>query len=204
VAPTIFGDIQLNLLENDAWLILMFVKNDSYRLPDLSDELVVLFDQLVEVGYLTTTKPYMREQWTLTKQGEAALAELGPTETLFVQYSQNPSTLREADPNDEWDRGGDTDGGRFETVSRDRLYGLVKELSVPAKILEACPVMDLVWCTYATGDTFGSTSGIFDALGFCTTKTGEIFLEKYAAVRHDDYFGGLEDCHTETVSTAKE
>jgi hypothetical protein len=176
--------------------------NDRYLIASLIDEGYIKLDYTSPTMDWLETQGYTQEtRWAggggrraLTEAGEAWL-KAEPRTTYFVNYTESYEVTREVDPNDSWDQGDCDHNGQFSSVTKKADGYNHKEVSAPTSMKKGI----LVWCQYASGCTFGSSSGHFDAIGFAYTDEGVKLLEKVAADKHSDYFGGLQWCYTETI-----
>ena len=119
---------------------------------------------------------------------------------LWVTYTENPETTDPGeDSDDEWRWQGVTNmHGRFDRIHEAQPKSYLHQ--GPFKV-EAQPgdTVQVVWCTYANGSTFGCTDGQFDCLGIVKTKGEIAALKEKAKSIHDDYFGWLEAVYVDPV-----
>lgn len=119
---------------------------------------------------------------------------------VYVEYSESYTTVRDADPSDNWDQGDQDAGGQYVGVSLSRPGWYHKEFDLPVQVGDTVYV---VWCTYTEGCTFGHTSGKFDAM-VCIDYKDIDALKEQLKCKHDDYFGGVDALYTEVVELTDE
>jgi len=162
-------------------------------------------DWLEEHGYLET-------QWAnhgltvrdrvLTPAGKQFVNSITGQRILRVYYFENMEYVRDPNPDDSWDNGEQEAHGRFEfaevvkpeSTAKSSYY---KDLVLPNDFRGT---IQLVWCTYGTGSTFGHTSGLFDVGGWAVDNAGVGVIKAALKRNHDDYFGGVEQTYTESVT----
>jgi len=156
-------------------------------------------DWLLENGFCKMVGPLWdkKHRFNLTNAGNKWLSNV-PCHALKVHFDSNPIITRHGDSNDRWDRDDTDEQCSFSHIDLKPGFGTFKEALTDALPGETVTV---VTCTYTEGDTFGRSSGHFDAIGAARTKHGVEALEKYAYIIHDDYFGGCEttSCHLFTM-----
>lgn len=159
-------------------------------------------DWLEEQGYMET-------QWAnhgltvrdrvLTPAGNQFVSDLTKQRVLRVYYYENMEYTRDPDPDDRWDAGEQDAHGRFEfaEVNGKIKSAYHKDLPLPNDFRGT---IQLVWCTYGSGSTFGHTSGLFDVGGWAVDKAGVEEIGAALKKKHDDYFGGVEQTYTESIT----
>lgn len=155
---------------------------------------------------------YMETQWAnheltvrdrvLTPAGKQFVDSITGQRILRVYYSENMEYVRDPDPNDSWDSGEQEAHGRFEFAvavkpKSTAKYTYYKDLVLPNDFRGT---IQLVWCTYGTGSTFGHTSGLFDVGGWAVDRAGVEVIKAALGKKHDDYFGGVESTYTESIT----
>lgn len=181
-------------MDNDLWLWLYTIKSNYWsNLEDMSGPTL---DRLLELGWVKPLKtgsisPFL--SLDLSEEGKRALEGV-PSIPLFVEYSEDPVTTREAQDDGGWDQG-DTDlNGRYVGTGLEvdgYMHKVTRTNGLPGQ------EVFVVWSNYATGSTFGRSEGRFAVEGVAHTQAGVDMLKKLAKTTHYDYFGGWEDSYDE-------